>query len=96
MSQRIAKDSFVRPSCDIKLLISILESHRGLFVINDVVYDAILYCGTDNLYFSYCFSYTTGRAVAETLLIVDNITKVSDRSYSVKSGNLETLVFLKE
>lgn len=96
MPQRIEKDSFVRPACDIKLLISVLESHKGLFVIDDVVYDAILYCGTDNLYFSYCFNCTTGRAVAETLLIVDNITKISGGSYSVRSGNLETLIFLKE
>ena len=79
-----------------KHLIRVLESHKGLFVIGDIVYNDILYCGNDNLYFSYCFNYITGRALAETLLIVDTITQISEQSYLIKSYGSEVLVYLKE
>ena len=96
MSKKINGDNFIRSAHDIKRVISVLESHKGLFIVGAVEYDAILYCGTDNLYFSYCFNYTTGKAISETLLIVDTIIQVSERSYLVKSLNSETLVYLKE
>lgn len=96
MPRQIEKDSFVRSPNDIKQVIAVLESHKGLFVINDVVYNDILYCGTDNLYFSYCFNYITGRALEETLLIVDTITQISEQSFLIKSANSEILVYLKE
>ncbi len=80
----------------IKELVEILEGHKGLFVIDDIKYDDVLYCGTDNLYFSYCFNCTTSKAIAETLLIVESITKVSEQSYLVKAEKSEALVFLKE
>ena len=96
MSKKISADSFIRPSHDIKHLITVLESHKGLFIIDNIEYDSILYCGTDNLYFSYCFNYTTSKAVSETLLIVDTITQVSGQSFLIKSANSETLVYLKE
>lgn len=96
MPRQIENASFVRPSTDIKHIIPVLESHEGLFIINGIEYDSILYCGTDNLYFSYGFNYTTSKAIAEALFIVDTITQVSERSYLIKSDNSETLVYLKE
>jgi len=96
LPKKISADNFIRPSCDSKRLITALEAHKGFFIIDDVVYDEVLYCGTDNLYFSYCFNWRTSKAIVETLLIVEAITKVSEQAYLVRAGNSETLVFLKE
>jgi hypothetical protein len=103
MPKCILHNSFIRPSCDkpqqlsIAEFVKIVESHKGLFVVDGVEYDNILYCGTDNLYFSFCFNFKTGRAVIENLLIVDNIEEYpSSSKFVILSQSKEYSVYLKE
>lgn len=103
MPRRILHNSFIRPSGDppqqlsIAEFVKIVESHEGLFIVEGVEYDNILYCGTDNLYFSFCFNFKTGRAIAENLLIVDSIEEYSSSSkFVILSQGKEYSVSLKE
>lgn len=102
MPNKLPTNSFVRPLSDSPLtttldeFVKLAEAHEGLFIIEDKSYDNVLYCGTDNLYFSYCFNATTSRATTETLLIVDSITRVSESTFAIFSQGIETFVLLKE
>ena len=92
MPHHLNSDNFIRPSDDsvaksisIKDFAKLAEAHEGIFVLDGKDYDNILYCGTDNLYFSYAFNGNvgnTGKAVLEALLIVDNITE-SNSQYTI-------------
>jgi hypothetical protein len=89
---RINTNCFIRPSGDPPITISIeefvkrLESHEGLFLVDGKDYDNILYCGTDNLYFSFCFNFKTGRAISENLLIVDSILEYNSQFVIISQG----------
>lgn len=100
MQQPLKLNDFVRPldphaTISLSDFVTIAEAHKGLFTVNGIDYDDILYCGTDNLYFSYCFNANSGRAVAENLLIVDSISEY-DSHYVITSQGKEYSVFLKE
>lgn len=92
----ISKTSNHSNQLTIKEFSDILEKHHNVFSIDGIIYDNILYCGNDNLYFSYCFNYVTGKATSEALFIVETITKLSDLSYCIKTSTSESFVFLKE
>ena len=101
MSNNLNLSSFTKPSDDPPLTLSIdefvrkLELHEGFFVVDGKEYDNLLYTGNDNLYFSYCFNFKTGRAVIETLLIIDNILEYPSQFVVISRGK-EYSVFLKE
>ena len=98
---KLSPNNFIRPSDSSSLTITLLdfvkklELHEGLFVVDGKEYDNLLYTGNDNLYFSYCFNFNTGRAVSETLLIVDTISEYSSQ-FVITSQGKEYSVFLKE
>lgn len=102
--QKLEQDSFIikAPSVPSNNLITlqeltdILEAHEGLFVVDNTDYDDVLYCGTDNLYFSYCFNHYNTKAMAETLLIVEKVIKVTDTSFTVVANGVESFIYLKE
>lgn len=101
LPKKLNSDTFIRPDkleqpITISNFVEVLEAHSGLFSVDGAEYDNILYCGTDNLYFSYCFNYLTGRAVSETLIIVDSVVKLSDISYMINVGTKESIILLKE
>ena len=100
MVKHLQNNAFIRPSGDLPQTLTldefvrVLESHEGFFVVENIEYDNVLYCGTDNLYFSYCFNFHTGRALLETLLIVDNI-EYQDSSYIIGSQGKKHSLALK-
>jgi len=100
-NKKLVASEFVRisenPAPTLEELAKLLEAHEALFLVNDVYYDSVLFCGTDNLYFSYCFNCYTSRATAETLLIVENIIRLSDSEFVVISPQgVESRIFLKD
>lgn len=66
-------------------LINALYEHTGMYEINGVLYDSVVFTGSDNIYFSYAFNPNSGNALAETLFILSSlqISKTSDMSYEL-------------
>ena len=101
MPNRLGNNQFLRPSFDPLATISIeefmrvAEKHEGLFVIEGIEYDSVT-AGKDNLYFAYCFNYHNGRALAETLFIVDKIVGLMNVAYTITAQGKEYNVILKE
>ena len=102
MPERLSRNQYIRPGFDplvsqpLEDVVKILEAHSGLFLVDGVEYDNILYCGNDNLYFSYCFNFKTGRAISETLLIVDDIKGLMNKAFVVTSQGKEYSIVLKD
>jgi len=100
--ERLERNKYIRPGFDplisqpIEAVVKILEAHSGLFIVDGIEYDNILYCGNDNLYFSYCFNFKTGRALSETLLIVDDIKGLIGNAFVVISQGKEYSIVLKD
>jgi hypothetical protein len=99
---RLNINAFVRPSGDapwtpsIEEFMVIANNHEGLFVVESIEYDSVS-AGKDNLYFAYCFNHNTGRAIAETLFIVDKIEHyISSSKFVITAQGKEYIVFLKE
>jgi hypothetical protein len=99
--KRLDENQFIKPSCEdsrftMQNLVNLLEAHEGIFVVDDIAYDSV-YCGTDNLYFAYCFNSNTGRAVNETLIIVNyNITIENNSVKLLDHKNKEVTIFLQD
>ena len=73
-----------------------LYQHSGVYEINGIQYDSVIFTGSDNVYFSYEFNSNSGRALAESLFILSSlqITQTSDNTYELvePSGNSSILV----
>lgn len=65
----------------INAIIAELKEYKGIFILDKCVYDDILYCNNDNIYFSYGFNYLSGKAIYEDLIIIENIIKISNNLY---------------
>lgn len=102
MPNKLNTAQFIRPSTIPTSIISIadfmlvVEKHEGLFVIEDIAYDNVT-AGKDNLYFSYCFNYNSGKAINETLFIVDEIIddNINNR-FILIAQNKQHVVFFKD
>ena len=101
MPKRLDENQFIKPSCEdnkftMQNLVNLLESHEGIFVVNNIMYDSV-YCGTDNLYFAYCFNPNTGRAINETLIIVNyNIIIENNSVKLLDHKDKEVTIFLQD
>jgi len=103
VTHHLNPNKFVRPSGEpvntslsLKEFAKLAEAHGGIFVLDGTDYDHILYCGSDNLYFSYRFNSNSGKAVNETLLIVDTITEINSQYVIVDAHGKGYSVFFKE
>ena len=102
MPNKLSNSSFIKPSdtdqqqLTINEFVKLALAHEGFIIVDNIQYDNILYCGTDNLYFSYCFNFTTGRAITETLLIVDTIHLIAENTFIVVSQQNNHLISFKD
>lgn len=71
-----------------------VKKHEGLFIVEDIEYDSIN-AGKDNLYFSYCFNYNNGKAINETLFIIDEIMFDKPNQFIITAQNKQYSVFFK-
>ena len=71
------------------LFINELYEHSGLFDINGITYDSVLFTGNDNIYFSYEFNINSSKALAEVLFILSSlqISKTSDNTYELTESS---------
>ncbi len=101
MPTRLNSNQFLRPSFDplaeisIEDFMRVAEKHEGLFVIENIEYDSVT-AGKDNLYFAYCFNYHTGKAINETLFIVDKIVGLMNVAYTITAQGKQYNIILKE
>ena len=72
-----------------------IMNYTGHFVVDEKTYDSA-YFGPDNIYLSFAFNYITGKAVSETLFLVNKIKKLSDSKYVLIYENTEEILLLKE
>ena len=77
------------------LFINELYDHTGLFDIDGIIYDSVIFTGSDNVYFSYAFNSNSGQATVESLFILSSlhISKTSDNTYELveSTGHTSTL-----
>ena len=73
-----------------------IYNHEGLFEIDGVSYDSVIFTGSDNIYFSYEFNPNSGKAIAETLFILSSlqISKTSDMTYELEESACKTNVLI--
>ena len=68
--------------------VTVLQDHSGMYEINGITYDSVVFTGSDNIYFSYEFNPNSRRAIVETLFILSSlqISKTSDNTYCTTHG----------
>jgi hypothetical protein len=76
--------------------LSDLNDHSGMFYINEVYYDSVVYTGGDSIYFCNDFNVSTGRVGKEILFILSSlkIDKTSDKSYRLTEFSSKTVFTL--
>ncbi len=84
-------------NCNINLILLDMKNHTGLFKVNNNYYDDMLYCNNDNVYFSYCFNYTIGKAIREELIIIETIEHATEDSFIINKGtSTESIIILEK
>ena len=80
----------------LSLFLNELYDHTGMFEIDGIQYDSVIFTGSDNIYFSYAFNPNNCKAVAESLFILSSlqISKTSDNTYELveATGQISSLI----